>query len=238
MDTSDKDDEEEDLESASALIKRRRREGDADVSDAVNREAEEEEQEEQDKEENTLDLLREVYMPPPITPPQMISGLEESDDEKTPVSSSHQEVSEMLGKADDDGVDSWLWSSSSPSSWADHDSSGRTDDKCSPESGVIMDGEEEDAAEEDNALWNELNSRSGWREDTSGTTTTATTAASTTTTWAPPTTTTISSCQPSTSTSSPSANDSSNKRYSCGQSTLFGELQTVVFNSLIASLES
>jgi hypothetical protein len=30
----------------------------------------------------------------------------------------------------------------------------------------------------------------------------------------------------------------SDKHYSCGQSSLFGELQSVVFNSLIASLET
>jgi len=71
------------------------------------------------------------------------------------------------------------------------------------------------------------------------TNTAAATTTSTTTTTSTLTPSSYSICGTGTSTSSVYLQDSiSEKHYSCGQSSLFGELQSVVFNSLIASLET
>ena len=182
------------------------------------------------------DLLSEVYMPPSITPPTMIAGIDEDDLTAYPVDIC-KDTSDNSAKDASASEMCWPARPSTPIPWA----SSTTVTSCPERSCDI---------------W----CCHPWPSTTltpiaSPTTTTATTSATTSSSYNCDSNNSFISSSwssySSTSNSSPATSATTTttltpssysvcgeKHYSCGQSSLFGELQSVVFNSLIASLET
>ena len=229
------DNDEDDLKSASALMRRNSNKSDKrqhqqnDISNVIS-----------DTDEETSELLREVYLPPPIAPPQMITKI---DEEST--------VAAHLNPGSQFETHHQKSSWTTGNTWA-----------FPPKFSSIEEDLNVDASDDSDALWNELNSNNrseNWTTSiVQSTAPTVSTAMTSTTSnvshgnasnaWTHSQQTCQVSLVPDVATSTSSlylTNDSSNtsnsdsgKHISCGQSSLFGELQSVVFNSLIASLET
>ncbi|XP_059087600.1 uncharacterized protein DDB_G0271670-like [Tigriopus californicus] len=246
---------EDEVQSASAMIKRVKHDDDTiNVVDNDN----------DDDDDATSDLLREVYMPPPIHihPPQMITSLDEEDEPMPSTSTSSPATTPWSNATDWKEEDLWKELANPPQTGA-WSSNGWT--TTNPIHNNSHDSLKESSTS--SASSPHTSSPSSSSNSNSNTTTTTMSlsehSSATTSVWSTleysSTNSLILSHNASNAlmnssstvvqpyTHSPSCDvlgaSSDQKQqqqhpYSCGQSSMFGELQSVVFNSLIASLES
>lgn len=193
------------------------------------------------------DLLSEVYMPPSITPPTMIGSIDDDDLTSYPI-----ELREKSCLKDNNGELCWPDRPSTPIPWS---SSSTTTTSCPERSCDIWcchpwsaatltpaaSSTTTTAASSSNCDSSSSYMSSSWSSYNSSSDLVISNSSSSSSTSSLTTTSTPSSysvCSSSSSTSYLPDKSISEKHFSCGQSSLFGELQSVVFNSLIASLET
>lgn len=245
---------EDEVQSASALIKRVKH--DEETINVVDND-----------DDATSDLLREVYMPPPIHPPQMITSLDEEDEPMPTTSTSSPATTPWSNASDWKEEDLWKELSNPPQTggWS---SSGWTPTN---NANSLQNSSHDNLKEppSSSSLSSPLSfppsssSHSNSNNSSSSTTTMSLSehSSATTSVWSTLEYSSTNSLILSHNASNASMNSSSTVQpythspscdvlgassdqkqqqhpYSCGQSSMFGELQSVVFNSLIASLES
>ena len=191
------------------------------------------------------DLLSEVYMPPSITPPTMIGSIDDDDLTSYPI-----ELREKSCLKDNNGELCWPDRPSTPIPWSSPSTTTTSCPErscdiwcCHPWSAATLTpavSSTTTTASSSNCDSSSSYMSSSWSSYSSSSdlVSSSSSSPSTSSTTTPSTPSSYSVCSSSSSTSYLPDKSISEKHFSCGQSSLFGELQSVVFNSLIASLET